>query len=198
MDLLASFAGTRHAAGFREYMLTYLGQPACRLEVSAVHASADVGRRWLDYEPSGTSRFTVSMPTMSGGAGFLTCSMLQFMDGSWNMKCIVSYARVRHPHDRSRSKGEDVLDYNLWRIYRTGFRYELLKFSWRFSHWQPSPAWMFRRRHRQPRSRLRIRPVQALTRRPPTPSMGANYRLHEANSRQEVSLGCTARPSPRR
>ena len=45
------------------------------------------GADWLDYEPLSDTQILVSMAKPE--AEQASYGMLQFMDGSWNMKCIV-------------------------------------------------------------------------------------------------------------
>ena len=45
------------------------------------------GAEWLDYEPLSDTQILVSMAKPE--AEQASYGMLQFMDGSWNMKCIV-------------------------------------------------------------------------------------------------------------
>ena len=90
-DLLASFAENL-GMGVPQYMLTYTSAEPSNavLEVSPyqqIMLMPMSGAEWLDYEPLSDTQILVSMAKPE--AEQASYGMLQFMDGSWNMKCIV-------------------------------------------------------------------------------------------------------------
>ncbi len=90
-DLLASFAENL-GMGVPQYMLTYTSAEPSNavLEVSPyqqIMLMPMSGAEWLDYEPMSETQILVSMAKPE--AEQAPYGMLQFMDGSWNMKCIV-------------------------------------------------------------------------------------------------------------
>ena len=90
-DLLASFAENL-GMGVPQYMLTYTSAEPSNavLEVSPyqqIMLMPMSGAEWLDYEPLSDTQIQVSMAKPE--AEQAPYGMLQFLDGSWNMKCIV-------------------------------------------------------------------------------------------------------------